>query len=410
MKGADKRLDSGAIIARVSAAKNCMCTPEELAPEGLGNDYDEAAAWVFPRYEAALKRLKALDFDDLILWPLRALTEDASAREAWRRRIRYMLVDEFQDTNRAQLLLVKALMGETGNVFCVGDDDQSIYGWRGADISNVIDFPKHFPGARILALEQNYRSKRPILDLANQVMEGQVRAYPKRLFTDKPGGAPGEDCRVRLQRGRGEVCPRDHAAALVGRVQAQGDRGALPQQPPRARRGGGPAPRQHPLPPHRRHERVRAPRGEGPHRVPARGGAPARRDQPAPGDQLPHARHRRRDPRAPGAQRPRARRHALGRRRPRRHPERHRARHEGVAAELRGDRPGGAEHAGEGGAAGGGGAEGGRGGEAEGGHPRGGAPRPSRRGAAGATSRPSTAPWRSPAPRASASRAPCSRA
>ncbi len=203
MKGADKRLDAGAVIARVSAAKNCMCTPEDLAPDGLSNDYDEAAAWVFPRYEAALKRLKALDFDDLILWPLRTLTEDASARESWRRKLRYMLVDEFQDTNRAQLLLVKALMGETGNVFCVGDDDQSIYGWRGADISNVIDFPKHFPGARVLALEQNYRSQRPILDLANQVMEGQVRAYPKRLFTDKPGGAP---CKiVECDSSEGEV-------------------------------------------------------------------------------------------------------------------------------------------------------------------------------------------------------------
>ncbi|MBL8601467.1 MAG: UvrD-helicase domain-containing protein [Myxococcales bacterium] len=188
-KGDVKRLDVAAIVARISGAKNCMCTPAELVIDG-GNEYDEVADWVFPRYEAALKRLKALDFDDLILWPLKHLTDDASAREAWRRRVRFMLVDEFQDTNRAQLLLVKSLVGEAGNVFCVGDDDQSIYGWRGADISNVIDFGKHFPGAKTLALEQNYRSRRPILDLSNAVMEGQVRAYPKRLFTDKPGGEP----------------------------------------------------------------------------------------------------------------------------------------------------------------------------------------------------------------------------
>jgi DNA helicase-2/ATP-dependent DNA helicase PcrA len=186
----EKRWDVAAIIARISNAKNAMLSAEQLEAEAAtGNDYDEVAAWIFPRYEAALRRHRALDFDDLILWPLRHLTEDASAREAWRRKIRFMLVDEFQDTNRAQLLLVKSLVGEKGNVFCVGDDDQSIYGWRGADISNVIDFATHFPGAKTLALEQNYRSRKPVLDLANAVMEGQVRAFPKRLFTDKPGGA-----------------------------------------------------------------------------------------------------------------------------------------------------------------------------------------------------------------------------
>jgi DNA helicase-2/ATP-dependent DNA helicase PcrA len=189
-KVGDKRVDVGAVIARISHAKNAMCSPEELAAQAPDTEYDEIAQWVFPRYESALKRLRAFDFDDLILWPLKKLTEDEGLREQWRKRIRYMLVDEFQDTNRAQLLVVKALTGATGNVFCVGDDDQSIYGWRGADIANVIDFPKHFPGAKILALEQNYRSRKPVLDVSNAVMEGQVRAFPKRLFTDKPGGPP----------------------------------------------------------------------------------------------------------------------------------------------------------------------------------------------------------------------------
>ncbi|MEZ4405287.1 MAG: 3'-5' exonuclease [Polyangiales bacterium] len=202
-KGSDRRWEVGAIIARISHARNAMCEPgamplgpgvdiggEDDGEADAGGEYDEVAAWVLPRYEAALQRLKALDFDDLILWPLKLLTEDASAREAWRRRIRFMLVDEFQDTNRAQLLLVKQLVGEAGNVFCVGDDDQSIYGWRGADISNVIDFSTHFPGAKVMALEQNYRSRKPVLDVANAVMEGQVRAFPKRLFTDRVGGDP----------------------------------------------------------------------------------------------------------------------------------------------------------------------------------------------------------------------------
>lgn len=185
-----RRFDVGAIVARISHAKNAMLPPEELSARAPDGEYDEITQWLFPRYESALRRLRALDFDDLILWPLRRLMEDAPLRASWQQRIRYMLVDEFQDTNRAQLLLVKALVGERGNVFCVGDDDQSIYGWRGADIANVIDFSKHFPGAKTLALEQNYRSHKPILDVANAVMEGQVRAFPKRLFTDKPGGAP----------------------------------------------------------------------------------------------------------------------------------------------------------------------------------------------------------------------------
>ncbi len=189
-KTPDRRYDVGAIIARISHAKNAMCSPEELAAQAPDSEYDELAQWVFPRYEAALKRLRAFDFDDLILWPLKKLTEDREVRDRWRAKIRYMLVDEFQDTNRAQLMMVKALVGERGNVFCVGDDDQSIYGWRGADIGNVIDFGKHFPGAKTLALEQNYRSRKPVLDVSNSVMEGQVRAFPKKLFTDKPGGPP----------------------------------------------------------------------------------------------------------------------------------------------------------------------------------------------------------------------------
>ncbi|TAK18320.1 MAG: hypothetical protein EPO40_37730 [Myxococcaceae bacterium] len=198
-----KRLDSGAILARISHAKNAMCAPEELVAPGEANEYDELAAWVYPRYQAALQRLRALDFDDLILWPLQKLTEDEATREKWRAKMRYLLVDEFQDTNRAQLLLVKQLVGPSGNVFCVGDDDQSIYGWRGADIANVIDFGSHFPGAKKLALEQNYRSRRPVLEVANAIMEGQVRAFPKRLFTDREGGSPVKV--VHCDSGEGEV-------------------------------------------------------------------------------------------------------------------------------------------------------------------------------------------------------------
>lgn len=185
LKVADRRYDAGAIVARISHAKNALTTPEQLPEEG---EYDEIARLVFPRYQAALARLRALDFDDLILVPLRLLDEHAEVRERWQSRILHLLVDEFQDTNRAQLLFVKLLAGARAEVFCVGDDDQAIYGWRGADVRNVIQFAEHFPGARKLPLEQNYRSRQPILDVANAVMEKAERAYPKKLFSDKKQG------------------------------------------------------------------------------------------------------------------------------------------------------------------------------------------------------------------------------
>lgn len=186
LKMGDKRYDAGAILSRISHAKNALTSPEKLPAEG---DYDELASIVFPRYVAAMKRLNALDFDDLILAPYRMLTEIAEVRERWQSKMRHLLVDEFQDTSRAQLLMVKALTGPRCEIFCVGDDDQAIYGWRGADIRNVIDFPKHFPGARVLALEQNYRSRQPILDVANASIVRAERAYPKKLFSDKKQGA-----------------------------------------------------------------------------------------------------------------------------------------------------------------------------------------------------------------------------
>jgi DNA helicase-2/ATP-dependent DNA helicase PcrA len=185
LKVLDRRYDAGAILARISRAKSAMTTPDELED---GGEYDEISRAVFPRYQAALARLKALDFDVLIGAPLKLLLENEEVRERWQARVRHLLIDEFQDTNRTQLLFAKALAGARAEVFCVGDDDQAIYGWRGADIRNVLDFEKHFPGARKLALEQNYRSRQPILDVANVVIARAERAYPKTLFSDRKHG------------------------------------------------------------------------------------------------------------------------------------------------------------------------------------------------------------------------------
>src|SRR5690606_25689343 len=119
---------------------------------------------VYPHYEAALRSMRAFDFDDLVLAPVRLLQKREDVREKWRERFHHMLIDEFQDTNKVQLDLVKLLANERRNVCVVGDDDQAIYGWRGAEVTNILDFDRYFPGATIVKLEQNYRSRAPILE------------------------------------------------------------------------------------------------------------------------------------------------------------------------------------------------------------------------------------------------------
>jgi DNA helicase-2/ATP-dependent DNA helicase PcrA len=185
LKVGDKNMDAAAILARISQAKNSLIEPDKMPNE---TDYDHLAFRAYPKYIAAMNRLNALDFDDLILVPLRLLTEVKEVSERWQNQARHLLVDEFQDTSIGQLLFVKALAGPRKEVFCVGDDDQSIYGWRGAEVKNVIEFATYFPGAKTVALEQNYRSRQPILDVANAVITPSKRAYPKRLFSDKKQG------------------------------------------------------------------------------------------------------------------------------------------------------------------------------------------------------------------------------
>jgi superfamily I DNA/RNA helicase len=183
-----KRFDAAAILARISNAKNSFSNVEEL-PDRDADAYDAITRLVYPRYEAALRSFRAYDFDDLVckvveLWKARP---DVLAR--WQERFRYLLIDEYQDTNGAQLALVRLLAGEHKNVCVVGDDDQAIYGWRGADVRNILEFEDHFPGTTVVKLEQNYRSTGPILAVANAVIakrEG-VR-HRKVLFTSREGG------------------------------------------------------------------------------------------------------------------------------------------------------------------------------------------------------------------------------
>src|SRR4029078_8049419 len=123
---------------------------------------DHATQRLYPRYQDQLRACAAFDFDDLIVAPVRLLDRDADVRDRWSTRFRFVMVDEYQDTNRAQLELVRHLVAPHGNLCVVGDDDQSIYGWRGADPGNILGFATQFPGAKIVKLEQNYRSTKTI--------------------------------------------------------------------------------------------------------------------------------------------------------------------------------------------------------------------------------------------------------
>jgi DNA helicase-2/ATP-dependent DNA helicase PcrA len=182
-----KNYDVGAVLARISNAKNAFLTPEEWedaqrAGKGV-DDYDEVAMLVFPRYQAALRSLQAFDFDDLICEVVLLWRRRPDVLERWQQRFRYLIVDEYQDTNRAQLELTRMLGGAHKNVMVVGDDDQSIYAWRGADVRNILSFEDHFPGAKVVKLEHNYRSVRAVLDVATAVLaKGSARRHPKTLI------------------------------------------------------------------------------------------------------------------------------------------------------------------------------------------------------------------------------------
>lgn len=183
-----RKLDAAAILTRISNAKNAFLTPEELDPRD-GDEYDEMTKIVYGRYQTALRNFRAFDFDDLVCEVARLWKERADILDRWQKEFMYVLVDEYQDTNRAQLEVLRLLAGRHRNICVVGDDDQSIYAWRGADVRNILDFDALFPGAKVVMLEQNYRSSAPILAVANAVISKRVDAkYKKTLFTDKPGG------------------------------------------------------------------------------------------------------------------------------------------------------------------------------------------------------------------------------
>jgi DNA helicase-2/ATP-dependent DNA helicase PcrA len=173
----------------ISSAKNRMRTPEELGAQA-DTPLIKVAAEIYAALGPALKQANAMDFDDLLLHPLTLFREHPERLAYWQDRFQHVLVDEFQDTNAAQYLLVKHLASRHGNLCVVGDDDQAIYGWRGADVRHMLSFQNDFPGTKLVRLEQNYRSTQIILDAANGIIAENTARLGKTLFTEKKGGTP----------------------------------------------------------------------------------------------------------------------------------------------------------------------------------------------------------------------------
>jgi len=184
----DKELTPRVVLSRISWAKNHMLDPQEVYLQSA-DPKTERVAHIYEEYRKELRKANAMDFDDLLLEAARLLKSVAAVREYYNRRFQYLLVDEYQDTNRPQYELMRLLAGERHNVCAVGDEDQSIYSWRGADIRNILEFERDFPEAKIVRLEQNYRSTQNILGAASAVVANNVRRKGKNLWTSRQGGA-----------------------------------------------------------------------------------------------------------------------------------------------------------------------------------------------------------------------------
>ncbi|HET8825239.1 MAG TPA: UvrD-helicase domain-containing protein [Terriglobales bacterium] len=183
----DKELTPRAVLSHISWAKNHMLDPQEVYLNSA-DPKTERIAHIYEEYRKELRKANALDFDDLLLEAVRLLKSAAHVREYYNRKFQYILVDEYQDTNRPQYELMRLLAGDRHNVCAVGDEDQSIYSWRGADIRNILEFEKDFPEAKIIRLEQNYRSTQNILQAASAVVANNVRRKGKNLWTSRQGG------------------------------------------------------------------------------------------------------------------------------------------------------------------------------------------------------------------------------
>lgn len=203
-----------AIQSRIDNAKNELIEPDEYPTDDF---FDEKVAQVYGHYQDKLKKNNALDFGDLLLLPVKLFRQNPQILAEYTNRLRYFMVDEYQDTNHAQYSLMKLLAEAQQNLCVVGDDDQSIYAWRGADIRNILEFSEDFPGAKVVKLEQNYRSTSTILDAAGAVVEKIEKRQPKKLWTESAAGE-----KVTLYRARDEKDEARFVVEQIKKYQGQG--------------------------------------------------------------------------------------------------------------------------------------------------------------------------------------------
>lgn len=218
----EKSFPARAISSLISSAKNDLIEPSEYASLAA-SPTQHAAAQVFPRYERLLKEAGALDFDDLIGRMVELLKAHPAVRDKWRQQFRYIMIDEYQDTNAAQYQLVNMLTNEQQNIAVVGDDWQSIYSWRGADFRNILKFEQDFPNCTVIKLEQNYRSTKHILDAAHAVITKNEQRSNKQLWTAAGNGLPVQIVPVGSERAEGEAIIRRIRNAVDGGQRQYGD-------------------------------------------------------------------------------------------------------------------------------------------------------------------------------------------
>lgn len=207
-----KKYDPRSILGTISQAKNSLQTPQDFA-KMQGSYYEEIAAKCYAAYQKELQYNQCMDFDDLIMNTIRLFEEHPDSLTYYQNKFHYIHVDEYQDTNHAQYTLVNLLAGRFRNLCVVGDADQSIYGWRGADMQNILDFEKDYPDAAVILLEQNYRSTKNILSAANQVIENNSNRKPKKLWTENKEGN-----KITYYRADNE---RDETRFIVDRMQEE---------------------------------------------------------------------------------------------------------------------------------------------------------------------------------------------
>ncbi|MFH1284893.1 MAG: UvrD-helicase domain-containing protein [Candidatus Peregrinibacteria bacterium] len=210
-----KKINPKAVLAHISNAKNALIGSKEYS--SYANDYfTEKVAEIYPRYHLALAQNNALDFDDIIMKTVELFQKFPDILDEYQEKFRFISVDEYQDTNKAQYVLINLLAAKYRNLCVIGDEDQSIYSWRGATLQNILDFEKDYPEVKVVKLEQNYRSTQVILDASNNIISKNLQRKDKKLWTEKEGGEKVRHWLADNERHEGELVAHEISNLLVG--------------------------------------------------------------------------------------------------------------------------------------------------------------------------------------------------